>query len=219
MSGVRTRDVERSRTRRAGSDGQGREITAGAGGADRDELIPLLLLADDSESQVRSYYQQGELFVLGAGDGHAMGMTLAIPESNRAPELKAVAVAPELHGRGVGQRMMALVLAELRLAGVQRVTVGTSRSGIGQLAFYQRCGFRLGKIERDFFSLERGYAAGTEENGIPLRDWFGLIKSCSSVQRDASKPQRRTSQLDSASGHLGFRRGWPGAPFSASNKT
>jgi ribosomal protein S18 acetylase RimI-like enzyme len=139
-------------------------------GPGRDELIPLLLLADDSESQVRSYYQQGELFVLRADDGEVMGMALAIPESNRDVELKAVAVAPELHGRGVGQRMMALVLAELRLAGVRHVTVGTSSSGIGQLAFYQKIGFRLWKIERDFFSDERGYVAGIEENGIPLRD-------------------------------------------------
>ena len=139
-------------------------------GPARDELIPLLLLADDSESQMRVYYQQGELFVLRAEDGTVMGMALAIPESNRDVELRAVAVALDLHGRGVGQRMMALLLAELRLAGVQRVTVGTSSSGIGQLAFYQKCGFRLWKIERDFFSVERGYAAGTEENGIPLRD-------------------------------------------------
>ena len=139
-------------------------------GRPRDELIPLLLLADDSESQMRSYYQQGELFVLRADDGHVTGMALAIPASNHDVELKAVAVAPELQGRGVGQRMMALVLAELRLAGVQRVTVGTSSSGIGQLAFYQKVGFRLWRIERDFFSEERGYAPGIEENGIPLRD-------------------------------------------------
>jgi len=139
-------------------------------GPARDELIPFLLLADDSESQMRAYYQQGELFVLRADDDTVMGMVLTIPESNRVVELKAVAVAPERQGRGVGQRMLARVLAELRLAGVQRVTVATSSSGIGQLAFYQKVGFRLWKVERDFFSPDRGYAAGLEENGIPLRD-------------------------------------------------
>jgi hypothetical protein len=41
---------------------------------------------------------------------------------------------------------------------------------IGQLAFYQKAGFRLWRIERDFFSPERGYPEGIEENGIPLRD-------------------------------------------------
>ena len=48
--------------------------------------------------------------------------------------------------------------------------VGTSSSGIGQLAYYQKAGFRLQVIERDFFNAERGYPEGIEENGIPLRD-------------------------------------------------
>jgi ribosomal protein S18 acetylase RimI-like enzyme len=139
-------------------------------GPARDELLPLLLLADDSELQVRSYYQQGDLFVLCRNDGIVMGITLAIHDPGGGVELKAVAVAPALQGRGVGQRMMKLVLAELRATGVRHVTVGTSSSGIGQLAFYQKTGFRLWKIERDFFSPERGYQEGTKENGILLRD-------------------------------------------------
>lgn len=147
----------------------GRLQRIGAGAA-RDEFMPLLALADDSEAQVRSYYQQGDLFALCGDDGVVMGMTLAISDSEDWVELKSVAVVPALQGRGVGQRMMKLVLTELRAAGVRRVTVGTSSSGIGQLAFYQKTGFRLWKIERDFFNEERGYPEGTKENGILLRD-------------------------------------------------
>ena len=150
--------------------GTGEQLQRISAGPARDEFMPLLLLADDSEAQVRSYYQQGHLFVLCGDDGIVMGMTLAIPNPGGDVELKSVAVAPSLHGRGIGQRMMKLVLAELRAAGVRRVTVGTSSSGIGQLAFYQKTGFRPFKIERDFFSPERGYPEGTTENGIPLRD-------------------------------------------------
>jgi hypothetical protein len=52
--------------------------------------------------------------------------------------------------------------------------LGTGNSGIGQIAFYQKAGFRMWKIERDFFSEARGYPPDLEENGIPLRDmiWF-----------------------------------------------
>jgi hypothetical protein len=50
------------------------------------------------------------------------------------------------------------------------VVVGTSSSGIGQLAYYQKAGFRLAWIERDFFSADRGYPADLVENGIPVRD-------------------------------------------------
>jgi ribosomal protein S18 acetylase RimI-like enzyme len=127
----------------------------GAGPA-RDELLPLFRLADDSEAAVRSYYQQGDLFVLRGGDGTPRGMALAIPHADGSVELKSVAVAPELHGRGVGQRMLALVLARLRSAGVRHVSVGTASCAIGELAFYQKAGFRLSKIERDFFRPERG---------------------------------------------------------------
>ena len=139
-------------------------------GVERDEFMALLLLADDSEAQVRSYYQQGDLYVLRGGDGAVAGMTLAIAKAHDEVELKSVAVAPALHGQGVGQRMLALVLAELRRSGVRRVVVGTSSSGIGQLAFYQKAGFRLWRIERDYFTAARGYPQDIEENGIPLRD-------------------------------------------------
>lgn len=149
---------------------RGERLVRAPAGPEREAYLPLLLLADDSEQQVRSYYQQGDLYALLGPDGAALGMTLAIPGPDGSVELKAVAVAPELHGRGVGQRMLRLVLAELRAAGVQRVVVGTGNSGIGQLAFYQKAGFRLARIERDYFSSARGYPDGLEENGIPLRD-------------------------------------------------
>ena len=147
-------------------------------GPGRDAYLPLLLLADDSELAVRSYYQRGDLYALRDEGGAPLAMTLVLPEGDGGVgvELKAVAVDPALHGRGVGRRMLALVLAELRAAGVRRVTVGTGNSGIGQLAFYQKAGFRLLRIERDFFSPARGYPDDLQENGILLRDmvWMDM---------------------------------------------
>ena len=87
-------------------------------------------------------------------------MILAIPEAEGTVEVKAVAVDASLHGQGVGTRLLLAVLEQLRAGGVRRVFVGTSSSGIGQLAFYQKAGFRLWKIERNFFSSQRGYPEG-----------------------------------------------------------
>jgi ribosomal protein S18 acetylase RimI-like enzyme len=142
-------------------------------GPQRDAYLPLLLLADDSEQQARGYMQQGILFVAEEG-GRDLGIVLAIPAGASEVELKAVAVDPASHNRGIGKRMLALVLAALRERGFKRVVLGTGNSGIGQIAFYQKAGFRMWRIERDFFSPERGYPAGLEENGILLRDmvWF-----------------------------------------------
>jgi ribosomal protein S18 acetylase RimI-like enzyme len=145
-------------------------------GPRRGELLPLFLLADESEMQVRSYYQRGQLFVLEGVAGDVRGITLAIREEGDTVELKAVAVPRALQRQGVGRRMLAMVLAHLQSTGVRRVTVGTGNSELGPIAFYQRVGFRLRRIERDFFTPERGYAPGIEVNGIPLRDmvWMDL---------------------------------------------
>jgi ribosomal protein S18 acetylase RimI-like enzyme len=147
----------------------------GAGPA-RDELMPLLLLADDSAMLVKSYCQLGDLFVLRGVDGEARGVVLVVRIADATVELKAVAVAPRLQGRGVGQRLIKKVLAELRAGGVRRVLVGAASCGVGELAFYQKVGFRLWRIERDYFTRERGYPDGLTENGIPLRDmvWMDL---------------------------------------------
>jgi ribosomal protein S18 acetylase RimI-like enzyme len=147
-------------------------------GPERERYVPLLQLADDSEQQVRGYLQKGTLFVA-EDEGREVGIVLAIPvdssdANNSEIELKAVAVEAASHNQGIGQRMLALVLPALEERGFTRVVLGTGNSGIGQIAFYQKAGFRMWKIERDVFSAERGYPPGLEENGIPLRDMIWL---------------------------------------------
>ena len=147
-----------------------------AAGYQRDPLLPLLMLADDSEQQVQAYYQQGDLFVLRGADRATRGIVLAIPDGQGGVEIKSIAVVPGLRRRGVGTRMIRMVLEELRAAGARRVTVGTGNCSIGEIAFYQRAGFRLSRIERDYFNEARGYRKGIEENGILLQDlvWLDL---------------------------------------------
>jgi ribosomal protein S18 acetylase RimI-like enzyme len=147
-----------------------------AAGAEREQLLPLLLLADESLEQVRSYVQRGDLFAFSDRNGVAVGIVLTIPEADGSVELKAVAVDAARQNLGIGRRMLAAVIEELRRRGVRRAVVGTANAGIGQLAYYQKAGFRLLRIERDFFSPTRGYPAVMEDNGIRLRDmvWMDL---------------------------------------------
>ena len=139
-------------------------------GPQRDAYLPLFELADDSADQVLSYYQTGTLFALDGPDSNPLGIVLAVDNPDGSVELKAVAVDASRHGQGIGTRLLHAVLEELRDCGVTRVVVGTSSSGVGQLAYYQKAGFRLSWIERDFFSPERGYPEGLQEAGIPVRD-------------------------------------------------
>jgi ribosomal protein S18 acetylase RimI-like enzyme len=144
-------------------------------GGERERFIPLLLLADESERQVRSYLQQGDLYAYGV-DETVSGIVLAIPLKDGAVELKAVAIEPKEQGRGVGKRMLLAVIDDLRARGLRKAVVGTANAGIGQLAFYQKAGFRLSHIERDFFSPARGYPEAMQDNGIRMRDmvWMDL---------------------------------------------
>ncbi len=145
-------------------------------GAERERFLPLLLLADESLEQVRSYMHSGELYALVGHDGAAVGIVLTVAAEHGAVELKAVAVDTAQQNRGIGRRLLAAVLEDLRKRGVPRAIVGTANAGIGQLAYYQKAGFRLLRIERDFFSPARGYPAVMEDNGIRLRDmvWMDL---------------------------------------------
>jgi quinol monooxygenase YgiN len=61
--------------------------------------------------------------------------------------------------------------------------VGTASSGVRQLAFYQRLGFRLTHVEPDFFSQERGYPPGLSENGISVRDMVWMARDLDEERR------------------------------------
>jgi ribosomal protein S18 acetylase RimI-like enzyme len=145
-------------------------------GEQREQYLPLFLLADESLQQVRSYMQRGDLYAYVGDDSRAIGIVLTIPAKERGVELVSVAVESSQQSRGIGRRMLAAVLDDLRRRGVPRAVLGTANAGIRQLAFYQKAGFRLLRIERDFFSPARGYPAVIEDNGIRLRDmvWMDL---------------------------------------------
>jgi len=145
-----------------------------APGAERDRYVPLFYVADDSETEIKSSYQSGDLYALDDAEGNPAAIVLAIPLSGGEVELKTVAVAPPMQRQGIGREVLAAVLGRLKQLGTRRVIVGTSTSNTGALAFYQRAGFRMWKVERDFFSPARGYPSGLEENGIPVRDMLWL---------------------------------------------
>jgi GNAT superfamily N-acetyltransferase len=141
----------------------------------REPYVPLLLLADEPEP-LRTYLDTSDVYVLRDDDGTPLGATVVVPDDSAASsmELRAVAIAPGQHNRGLGQFMLREVIADLARRGARRAIVGTSNAGIGQIAFYQKAGFRLWRIEQDYFTVEKGYDPDERENGLPHRDmvWF-----------------------------------------------
>ncbi len=58
-------------------------------------------------------------------------------------EVLSIAVSPEVHGRGIGTKLMQTALAELRRRGTTRVRVAVWAGNTAAIKFYERCGFEL----------------------------------------------------------------------------
>lgn len=137
-------------------------------GPDRERYLPLLLLAD---AIAASYLNEGDLGVYGDG------VVLTIPADEPGTvELKNVAVAESVQGKGIGRAMIAAVLDELRKRDWRRAIVGTGTADPRTYIFHQRCGFRPWRIERDVFTPGRGYDPADlfEANGLVHRDMIWL---------------------------------------------
>jgi len=132
--------------------------------------MALLLLADPSERKVRAYLPAARCFVA-LLDGGIAGICAVVPLGPDCHELMNIAVAPEWQQRGIGTRLLAHVIDTYRREGAARLEVGTGAFGY-QLAFYQRHGFRVFQVERDFFL--RHYDEAIIEDGIRHRDMLRL---------------------------------------------
>jgi GNAT superfamily N-acetyltransferase len=138
-------------------------------GLPRERWAALLELADEPVP-LRGYLQDGVLHAVDDEEGRPCAAILVMELPDHAVELRAVAVAESHQGHGVGTWIVTEVCDRLRRAGKRRVVVGTASSGIRQLGFYQRLGFRLTHVDRDFFTERRGYPPDLLENGIQVRD-------------------------------------------------
>ncbi len=141
--------------------------TVPAGG--RRPYVELLREAEDSTSEIESYLDSGDLFLY-LDLETVIGHVLVTPLGPDEQELKNLAIVEGRRRLGFGRSMIGAVLAELRARGVRRVEVATSGADTGNLEFYQRCGFRLLRIERDYFSPARGYPEGFSLFGLPASD-------------------------------------------------
>lgn len=132
--------------------------------------MELLLLADPSEDKVRSYLFTSKCFVASRG-GYVVGACVVRPLGEGAHELMSIAVQPAHQKTGCGTALLQWVIAFFHKSGASRIEVGTGTFGY-QLAFYQRHGFRVTDIDRDFFVNH--YPEPIFEDGIQLFDMLRL---------------------------------------------
>ena len=140
-----------------------------------DALLPLLLLAEPSESALRwslrnlsdTVYRMDE-----ADDENAVGggrlVGAATVRWRRDPcEMLELAVWPARQGAGLGKNFVAWLVAEARRRGKSELFVGTSSTSAANIIFYQKCGFRVDHVRYDYFWY---YEEPVYENGLIVRD-------------------------------------------------
>ena len=82
-------------------------------------------------------------------------------------EIDMLAVERARRGQGIGKAVIALIFEEARKRNVKQIIVGTASVSLDNILFYQKCGFRMSHVRRDFFDF---IDPPIEENGIRLRD-------------------------------------------------
>ncbi|OLS38160.1 GNAT family N-acetyltransferase [Alkalihalophilus pseudofirmus] len=133
--------------------------------------MDLLLLADPSEKLIADYVERGECFIA-EESGEIIGVLVLLPTRPDTVELVNVAVCKDMQGRGIGRRLVEFAVDSAKKQGFKTIEVGTGNSSIGQIALYQKCGFRMIGVDVDFFISH--YEEEIYEDGIQCRDMVRL---------------------------------------------
>ena len=131
----------------------------------------LLLDADPSRARVESYLDF-EWTRVARDDTTALGVYVLAPRDAHRFELMNIAVREDCRGIGLGRRLLGHAIGLAEAKGGRVVEVGTGNSSFDALAFYQRAGFRIVGVIRDFFT--ENYPQPIVENGILCRDMVRL---------------------------------------------
>jgi GNAT superfamily N-acetyltransferase len=136
-----------------------------------EELVPLLLAAEPSERALRWGLANLTDVTYRAELGGELVGAANMQWRDDPCELMELAVVEERRGQGIGRQIVAWLLDEARRRGKRRVLVGTTNAALGNIGFYQRCGFRMHEVRRDYFGYYERHGGGPKyENGIQVRD-------------------------------------------------
>ncbi|WP_211746681.1 GNAT family N-acetyltransferase [Paenibacillus sp. Marseille-Q4541] len=141
----------------------------------KEEAVPyeILLLADPSKAVVDEYIDRGQVSVALVQD-EPRGIVVLLHTRPETYEIVNLAVEEQWQGKGLGKALLRYAVQQAKDQGAKTVEIGTGNSSLDQLGFYQREGFRITGIDRDFFV--RHYSEPIVENGIPCVDMLRLSK-------------------------------------------
>jgi GNAT superfamily N-acetyltransferase len=112
------------------------------------QFLDLLLLADEQESMVDKYLENGDLFAL--YDDDLKSVCVVVPIDSETCELKNIATYEKYHGKGYGKALINYV-SDFYKNDYKTILVGTGEVPWA-LAFYEGCGFEKSHRIKNFFT-------------------------------------------------------------------
>ena len=135
----------------------------------------LLLLADPCREILDGYLYGSDCFVANIDDV-PIGVIVIQKQENGLAEIMSLAVSEKWQRKRVAIRLLEYVFTEwVPLNGIRRLKVCTGNSGASAFMLYQRAGFDLKDIDRDYFV--RVYPEPIWENGVQCRHRLVFEKS------------------------------------------
>lgn len=140
---------------------------------EKQEKVPLelLLSADPSKIIVEDYVAKGECFIA-ENEEQTIGVYVLLPTRPQTVEIVNVAVAEDHQGKGIGKLLVSHAIRIAKTQGYKTIEIGTGNSSIGQLALYQKCGFRIVSVDHNYFIKQ--YSEEIYENSIQCIDMIRL---------------------------------------------
>lgn len=134
------------------------------------QFLDLLLLADEQESMIDKYLNEGDMFAL--YDDDLKGICVVTKRSDESCELKNIATYEKYHGKGYGRRLIEYICSYYARQ-YTTMYVGTGDSPL-TIPFYEKCGFIECHRVKNFFV--DNYDHPIYECGIQLVDMVYLKK-------------------------------------------
>lgn len=131
----------------------------------------LLLTADPSKEIVDSYLDRAYKFKL-TNCTKLLGVILLIDTRPKTVEIVNIAVDESVQNQGFGEELLHFALNWAKEQHYSTVEIGTGSTSFAQLYLYQKCGFRVTNIDRNFFV--NNYNEPIIENGLVLKDMIRL---------------------------------------------
>ena len=132
-----------------------------------ESLVPLLRLAEPSLPSLRWSLRNLSDAVYRLDVDGALAAAATVRWQGDPCEIVELAVDEARQGTGLGRALVEWLLDEARRRGKEAMEVGTANSSLGNIAFYQKVGFRMDHVRKGYFWYDRSERV---ENGIPVRD-------------------------------------------------